>query len=68
MEGRQAGGVEVDREQTPKWRAGVGPVLNVESHRFLYVSGSPVKLNFMYLSLSVFNIIFSTYSLTHDCT
>lgn len=60
MEGRQAGGVEVDRGQTPKWRAGVGPVLSVESHRFLYVLGNTLKLNFMYLSLSVFNVVFST--------
>lgn len=36
--------------------------------QFLYVLGSTLNLNFMDLSLPVFNIIFSTYSLAHGCT
>lgn len=66
VEGRQAGGLEVDRRQILKWS--VGPVLSVGSHRFLYVLGNTLTLSYMYLNLSVFIVIFSTYSLTYDCT
>lgn len=65
VEGRQAGGVEVDRRQTRKWRG--GPVLSVGSHRFMYVLGD-TNMELQGPSLSVSNVIFSTYPLICDCT